>query len=154
MLRALAAVRTKADRDAVSSAVGAIYRSWLDAAAKALQAAIGPMANAHTYEPGPPASTAKGLVTVFVDGLRLDVAHRVQDRLVGAGLDVTATTSLAALPTVTQTAKPALVPTAKPRSVDRVAGRVRRGGRRSAFWGRRIGSVDVLIRSAPRRHWK
>jgi hypothetical protein len=53
------------------------------------------------------------LVTVFVDGLRLDVARRVQDRLVDAGLDVTATTSLATLPTVTQTAKPALVPTAK-----------------------------------------
>lgn len=113
VLRALAAVKTNVDRDAVSAAIAAMYRSWLDAAAKALQAAIGPMANAHTYEPGPPASTAKGAVTVFVDGLRLDVAHRVHDRLVGAGFDVTVTTSLAALPTVTQTAKPALIPTAK-----------------------------------------
>ncbi len=112
-LRALAAVKTNADREAVSAAIAALYRSWLDAAAKALQAAIGPMANARTYEPGPPASTAKGAVTVFVDGLRLDVAHRVHDRLVGAGFDVATTTSLAALPTVTQTAKPALVPAAK-----------------------------------------
>ena len=40
-------------------------------------------------------------VTVFVDGLRLDVAHRLQDRLAGAGFDVATTTSLAALPTVT-----------------------------------------------------
>ncbi len=113
VLRALAAVKMNADREAVSAAIGAMYRSWLDFAAKALQAAIGPMANAHTYEPGAPASTAKGAVTVFVDGLRLDVAHRLQDRLLGAGFDVTTTTSLAALPTVTQTAKPALVPTAK-----------------------------------------
>lgn len=112
VLRALAAVKTSADREAVSAAIAAMYRSWLDTAAKALQSTIGPMANAHTYEPSPPASTAPGVVTVFVDGLRLDVAHRVHDRLAGAGLDVATTTSLAALPTVTQTAKPALVPTA------------------------------------------
>lgn len=112
-LRALAAVKTNVDREAVSAAVAAMYRSWLDAGAKALQAAIGPMANARTYENGPPASTAKGAVTVFVDGLRLDIAHRVHDRLVGVGFEVSTTTSLAALPTVTQTAKPALVPTAK-----------------------------------------
>ncbi len=110
VLRALASVRTIPDCDTVSAAVAALYRSWLDAGAKALQAAIGPMANARTYEPGPPASQAKGLVNVFVDGLRLDLAHRVQDRLTGAGLDVTITTSLAALPTVTQTSKPALIP--------------------------------------------
>lgn len=113
VLRALAAVMTNVDRVAVSAAIAAMYRSWLDAAAKALQSAIGPMANAHTYVTGPPASRAKGAVTVFVDGLRLDVAHRVHARLSGAGFDVTTTTSLAALPTVTQTAKPALVPTAK-----------------------------------------
>ncbi len=112
VLRALAAVKTIADRAAVSAAAAALYRAWLDAAAKALQSAISPMANAHTYQPGPSASTAKGVVTVFVDGLRLDVAHRVHDRLVGAGHDVVTTTSLAALPTVTQTAKPALVPIA------------------------------------------
>ena len=113
VLRALASVKTNVDREALSAAITSMYRSWLDAAAKALQVAIGPMANARTYNPGPPASTAKGAVTVFVDGLRLDIAHRVHDRLEGAGFDVTTTTSLAALPTVTQTAKPALVPTAK-----------------------------------------
>lgn len=113
VLRALAAVKTNADREAVSAAVAAVYRFWLDTAAKALQAAIGPMANAHTYEPGPAASTTKGVVTVFVDGLRLDIAHRVHGRLVGAGLEADVTTSLAALPTVTQTSKPALVPTVK-----------------------------------------
>lgn len=109
VLRAVAIVKSDADQSAVSAAVGAMYRSWLDAGAKALQSAIGPAANA-AYEPGPPASTAKGTVTVFVDGLRLDVARRVQERLAGAGLHVDPNTSLSALPTVTPTAKSALIP--------------------------------------------
>ncbi len=112
LLRALASGKSNADRAAVSAAAAAVYRWWLEAGARALQASIGPMANAHTYAPGPPASTASGTVTVFIDGLRLDLAHRVHDRLAGAGLNSVITTSLAALPTVTQTAKPALVPVA------------------------------------------
>jgi hypothetical protein len=112
VLRALAAAKDGADRQAVSVAAAALYRHWLGAGAKAVQRAIGPLANAHTYEPGSPASTAPGTVTLFVDGLRLDIARRMQARLAGAGLEVAATTSLSALPTVTQTAKPALVPTA------------------------------------------
>lgn len=110
VLRSLAAARSATDRAAVSAAVAAMYRSWVDAGAQSLQTAIGPTASAHTYEPGPPASTTKGTVTVFVDGLRFDTAHWMRDHLVAAGLDVQITASLAALPTVTQTAKPALVP--------------------------------------------
>jgi hypothetical protein len=113
VVRALATTSKSADREAVSAAAAALYRQWLDAGAKALQQTIGPMANAHTYQPGPPASTTAGTVTVFVDGLRLDVARRLQGLLTGAGLHVTATATLSALPTVTQTAKPALVPAAR-----------------------------------------
>ncbi len=109
-VRALALAPQDQDQAAVAAAVSAMYRWWLDAAAKALLAAIGPMANSQTYKPGPPASAAKGTATVFVDGLRLDLGHRLQDRLASTGLDVQATTTLAALPTVTETAKPALVP--------------------------------------------
>jgi hypothetical protein len=111
-LRALGATPKKADREAVAAAVNVIYRPWLDAGAAAFQAAIGPMANAGTYQPGPSASSRPGTVAVFVDGLRLDVAHRILDRLAGAALEVDLVTSLAALPTVTQTAKPVLVPLA------------------------------------------
>lgn len=110
VLRALAAARSGPDRAAVGAAVSALYRPWLNEAARALQTLVGPMANAGTYETGLAPSTAPGTVIVFVDGLRLDVAHRVQDRLTSVGLDVAAATSLAALPTVTQTAKAALVP--------------------------------------------
>jgi hypothetical protein len=111
VVRALASIRSAADRGAVSAACAALYRQWLDDGARALQKAIGPMANDRTYVPGPPASMSPGVITVFVDALRLDVARRLEDRLAGAGLDVVTTTSLAALPTVTETAKAALVPT-------------------------------------------
>jgi hypothetical protein len=111
-LRALAAARSVADRAAVSGTVTAMYRPWLEAAASALQMQIGPMANAHTYVAGPPASKEDGIATLFVDGLRLDVSHRLATRLEAFGLDVSTTTTLSALPTITETAKPALVPVA------------------------------------------
>jgi hypothetical protein len=110
LLRAIGATSTATDRQAVATAGRAIYRPWLDAGAKALQAAIGPMANDHTYRPGPQASTQRGTISLFVDGLRLDIAHRVRARLNAVGLDSLLTASASALPTVTQTAKPALVP--------------------------------------------
>lgn len=100
----------KADLAAVEAAITAIYRPWLDAAARVLQAAVGPMANADTYSASPAPAPVSGEVVMFVDGLRLDVAHLLADRLAGAGLEAALETGLAALPTVTQTSKPALVP--------------------------------------------
>lgn len=100
----------KVDLAAVEAAITPIYRPWLDTAAKALQAAVGPMANAGTYAASPAPKPVAGEVVVFIDGLRLDVAHLLADRLAGAGLDAELATGLAALPTVTQTSKPALVP--------------------------------------------
>lgn len=103
-----AAGEVRANREAVAQAATALYWPWLDAHARALQDAIGPLANAGTYEAGKEASTRNGTVTVFVDGLRLDLGHRLADRL--GGLDVMVDTTLAALPTVTDTAKPVLAP--------------------------------------------
>jgi hypothetical protein len=108
--RALAAARAPADRAAVSAATDALYRAWADKAAKALQAAIGPLANDRGYDAAPPAVPAQGAITLFVDGLRLDVARRLEARLAAVGLDISLTTALAPLPTVTQTAKPAVAP--------------------------------------------
>jgi hypothetical protein len=89
-----------------------MYRPWIDYAARALQTVIGPLVNADTYPSSPQATAAHGTAIVFVDGLRLDISHRIEQRLRDAGLKVYSTTSLSALPTVTQTAKPALVPVA------------------------------------------
>jgi hypothetical protein len=112
LLRALATTTEESERAAVAKAATAIYRSWLEAGASGLQAAIGPMTNADTYQPSGAIEPKPGAVTVFVDGLRLDVAHRVRERLAATGLEATIETALAALPTVTQTAKPALAPVA------------------------------------------
>lgn len=109
----LAALRAAGDdavlRKVAADAALAVYRPWIDAHARALQTAIGPIANAGTYIAGPAASTTPGVVTVFVDGLRLDLAQEIAERL--AGEDVAVQTHLAALPTVTATAKPVLTPT-------------------------------------------
>lgn len=107
-LGALVAAPDAATRQIVADAGLAVYRPWLDTHARALQQAIGPQANAGTYVAGPEASTESGTATVFIDGLRLDLAHRLVDRL--GGFDTSITTELAALPTVTDTAKPVLTP--------------------------------------------
>ena len=87
VIRALAAVRHPSDRAAVSAACASMYRSWLEAGASTLQTQIGPIANVHVYEVGPPASKTAGTATLFVDGLRLDAADRLATTLSNSGLD-------------------------------------------------------------------
>lgn len=110
VLRALDEVDRTADRGAVAAVLNAIYRPWLNQAAKSLQNAVGPEANSGAYASSAAPTPAAGEVVVFVDGLRLDVAHLLADRLEGGGLKASTSAGLAALPTVTQTAKPVLVP--------------------------------------------
>jgi hypothetical protein len=110
VLRALDEVDRIADRSAVAAALNAVYRPWLDQSAKALQDAVGPEANSGAYASSTAPTPAAGEVVVFIDGLRLDVAHLLAERLEGGGVDVATLVGLAALPTVTQTTKPVLVP--------------------------------------------
>lgn len=110
VLWALEEVDRIADRSAVSAVLDALYRPWLDNAAKALQDAVGPEANSGAYASSTAPTPGVGEVVMFIDGLRLDVAHLLAERLEGGGLDVAISVGLAALPTVTQTAKPVLVP--------------------------------------------
>jgi len=110
VLLALNEVDRQADFAAVSAALNATYRPWLDQSAKALQEAVGPEANSGNYVASPAPRLAPGEVVVFIDGLRLDVAHLLAERLEGAGAPVLTAVGLSALPTVTQTAKPVLVP--------------------------------------------
>ena len=117
VLAALDEVDRQADMMAVECAIAAVYKPWADACARSLQTAIGPVANAGTYAATSPPSPESGDVVVFVDGLRLDVAHRLNERFAGSGLESDFTTGLAALPTVTQTSKPALIPVDQQRLV-------------------------------------
>lgn len=109
-LRAMGEANEDRDVGAIATALDAVYRPWLDHGAKLLQDAIGPATNSGTYIASTALTPVTGGVVVFVDGLRLDVAHMLAERLEDANVSVTTSMGLAALPTVTQTAKPALVP--------------------------------------------
>lgn len=107
MLSSLAQGERKLDLEAVEAALTAIYRPWAHETAAALQRAVLPDEAGSTYVASEPPSHDGGVV-VFVDGLRLDLAHLLAELLEGSGLEVSVDRGLAALPTVTPTAKPAV----------------------------------------------
>jgi hypothetical protein len=110
LIRALSAVEHQSDTHAVIVAARVLYTPWAHQSSLNLQAAVGPMVNAGTYEADDAVAAAPGVATVFVDGLRLDLAHLLQDQLVAHQFNADLEVALAALPTVTETAKPALIP--------------------------------------------
>jgi len=109
-LAAIGEVDRQADLSAVAAALSSFYDPWLDAGAKALQEAIGSSANAGNYVATATPKPKNGEVLIFVDGLRLDVAHLLIERLRDSNLVTEVAHGLAALPTVTSTSKPTLVP--------------------------------------------
>ena len=103
-LHALACVHTKADLDAVGAALRAMYLPWIEETARRLQEAV-------KKEGGlPPLPTEKanglgaGTCTVFVDGLRYDVAMQLQQRLLTLGI-ANLSARWTSLPTVTASGK-------------------------------------------------
>jgi len=105
VLDALASVSAQPDVEAVGCAVDAVYRPWLERGATSLQSALGgglPWAAL----PVPSA----GECILFVDGLRLDLAHRLSEALTGYESELG--WRLAPVPSVTPTAKPAVSPVA------------------------------------------
>ena len=111
MLRALAAVESAADLEAVGGAALALYRQWLTDGATALQTAW----QAHPpSRPEPPVGldALDGTCVLFADGLRFDLGQRLVAALVAAGLPAAIRPHLAAVPTVTPTAKNAVAPVA------------------------------------------
>lgn len=103
-LRALACVHTNVDIKAVGAALRAVYLPWLEEAARRLQdaaKAAGGLPPIHTQDAD---GLDPGTCTVFVDGLRYDVAVQLQQRLLALGQ-----TSLSArwtsLPSVTASGK-------------------------------------------------
>lgn len=111
--QAMGAVHTKADTDAVGAAVRAVYLPWLEEAAKRLQDAVKKVGGMPALHAASDASAAdSGTCTVFVDGLRYDVARRLRAKLDGLG-----TTTLAArwtsMPSVTASGKAWCSPVAR-----------------------------------------
>ena len=110
-LSSFAAVSSSTDTNAVSRALNAIYRPWLDAAARHLQALADqkPLPR-HGEQDADDVRVDSGVLIFFADGLRLDVSQRLVENLKSKGRAVEVSTRWAAHPTVTATAKPAVSP--------------------------------------------
>lgn len=102
-LNALAAIHSQEDTEAVSAALRAVYLPWLDASALRLQTAVSAAGGLNDL-PTIPASKS-GVCTVFIDGLRYDVAQALQKKLVALG-EVSLTAHWTSLPSVTASGKP------------------------------------------------
>jgi hypothetical protein len=104
-LQALAAVSTKADTDAVGAALRALYVPWLEESAQRFQELIkaeGRLSPPKVVPGGD--SQPDGVCTVFVDGLRYDVAMRLKNRLSKLG-KVSASAAWTSMPSVTASGK-------------------------------------------------
>lgn len=102
-LLALAQVHTKADQDAVSAALRAVYVPWLEASSLAFQQAVVDAGGLNQGGP-PSANDPAGTCVVFVDGLRFDVAQELSARLANLG-QVTVESGWTSLPSVTASGK-------------------------------------------------
>lgn len=112
VLDALAAVEASADIKAVTAAIGAVYRPWLEMTANAFQTAFVASGSLPVSPHGREAGGSDGVCLLFADGLRFDAAHRLADLPRQRGLACAVSSRLGALPGVTPTAKPAVSPVA------------------------------------------
>ncbi|WP_442945983.1 BREX-1 system phosphatase PglZ type B [Nonomuraea sp. LPB2021202275-12-8] len=111
-LAASAAVSSPADVAAVRKALRAIYKPWLERSAEVFQNALSLALESGSFpECGKPLpEVSDGECVMFIDALRLDLAHRLSHLLQQAGAQVAIETSLASLPTITKTSKYAVSP--------------------------------------------
>jgi len=103
--RAMGSVQTKTDSDAIGAAVRSVYLPWLEEAAQRLQAAMKQAGGLPQLAGAPDlAQSEKSTCTIFVDGLRYDIAQRLMEKLEALG-----STKLAArwtsMPSVTASGK-------------------------------------------------
>lgn len=102
-MQALAAVSSKADTDAIGAALRALYVPWLEDAAHRFQELVKAEGGLN-HGVRDVASSLDGVCTVFVDGLRYDVAMQLKKRLAGLG-KVTASAMWTSMPSVTASGK-------------------------------------------------
>lgn len=107
-MNALAAVSSKADTDAVGAVLRGLYVPWLDDSANRFQElvkAAGGLGHPVSSSDSSKVDTkVDGLCTVFVDGLRFDVAMKLKARLAALGT-VTTTAMWTSMPSVTASGK-------------------------------------------------
>jgi len=110
-LSTMAACGSPEQHGAVLGAVRAVYLPWLENTARHLQQLI--HANGQSVaRRAKPIEPAAGRLVVFADGLRMDVAQQLAERLAAVGILSTLDWEWSAIPSVTATAKPAASPIA------------------------------------------
>ncbi len=106
---ALAAAPREIDREAVTTALRAVYLPWAEAGAMSLQELIriGRVKLATL-----PDAEQEATTILFVDGLRMDIARELVRRLEAEGVKVLLNWMWSGFPTVTATCKPMVSPVA------------------------------------------
>jgi hypothetical protein len=111
-LAAMAASGSPEVHGAVLGALRSVYLPWLEVTSRHLQKLIHAHGQSVTRRHAPIASVP-GRLVLFADGLRMDVAQQVAQRLAAAGIESTQDWEWSAIPSVTATAKPAASPIAE-----------------------------------------
>jgi hypothetical protein len=110
-LATMAACWTPEQHGAVLGTVRAVYLPWLENTARHLQQLVRDNGQsiskrAKSIEP------VAGRLVLFADGLRMDVAQQLTEKLSAAGIEYTQNWEWSTIPSVTATAKPAASPIA------------------------------------------
>jgi hypothetical protein len=109
VIRALEQATNKTASKAVTVAITALYPGWLNEMAEAFQKEWQRAPATYIKENRSPVA---GEVILFVDGLRMDLGHRICGMIADTGCSCTLSRRFSALPTETSTAKPAVMPIA------------------------------------------
>jgi len=108
-IAALDIARHAEEREPVTAALTALYKPWLEAGALALQA-LAADGQVTLACPEPPATPHAGTAILFVDALRMDVAHRLAAVLSARGASVGLGWRWSGFPTLTATCKALVSP--------------------------------------------
>src|SRR5206468_12288853 len=91
---------------AVLGTLRAVYLPWLENTARHLQQLIRDNGQSVSKR-AKPIETAAGRLVLFADGLRMDIANQLDEKLAAVGIECTQDWEWSTIPSVTATAKPA-----------------------------------------------
>jgi hypothetical protein len=133
-LATIAACRSQEQTGAVLGTVRALYLPWLENTSRHLQQLI--RENGYTVSKrAKPVASAPGRLVLFADGLRMDVAQQLAEKLTAVGIESTLDWEWSTIPSVTATAKPATSPIAE----------VVQGGEASDEFSTRLASTGQIL---------
>jgi hypothetical protein len=107
-MAALASAHSPAQHALIAGVLRAIYLPWLERVARQFQEAVAAARGILPTEATAPIE--RGTCLVFADGLRFDLAARLNARLEGEGVITRLSHRIGPVPTVTATAKPLATP--------------------------------------------